>query len=122
MISNERLSRCVALKVFSSLLPPLNSYELTLNAGMALAPWNVIAAGRLRSDEDEKKREESGEKGRALHFAGWKWTEAERKVSAALEQVGKEVGGASVATGTMPLISGSLRSCLYVALSSVHSS
>ena len=31
--------------------------------GMALAPWNVLAAGRIRSDAQEQARRESGEKG-----------------------------------------------------------
>ncbi|KAL5499227.1 AAD14_2 [Sanghuangporus vaninii] len=41
--------------------------------GLAPAPWNVLAAGRLRSDAEEEKRLASGEK-------------------AALEKVAKEVG------------------------------
>lgn len=32
--------------------------------GMALAPWNVLEAGKIRSDEQEREREQSGEKGR----------------------------------------------------------
>ena len=31
--------------------------------GMALAPWNVLAEGRIRSDMEEEKRREIGEKG-----------------------------------------------------------
>jgi len=61
--------------------------------GMGLAPWNVIAGGRLRSDAEEKKREESGEAGRSMGGRDWKRTEVERKVSNALEQVSKELGG-----------------------------
>jgi hypothetical protein len=70
---------------------------------MAIAPWAVVGGGRLRSDAEEKKREESGEKGRAGFQPDWKRTEDERKVSAALEQVGKEVGGASVSAGRIRL-------------------
>ena len=29
--------------------------------GMALAPWNVLAAGKIRTDEEEAKRRETGE-------------------------------------------------------------
>lgn len=61
--------------------------------GMGLAPWNVIAAGRLRSDAEERKREESGEAGRTLGGRDWKRSEVERKVSNALEQVSQELGG-----------------------------
>jgi aryl-alcohol dehydrogenase-like predicted oxidoreductase len=66
--------------------------------GMAIVPWSVLAGGRLRSDADEKKREESGEGGRALG-PDWKRNDNERKMSAALEKVGQEVGCASVSAG-----------------------
>lgn len=60
--------------------------------GLALAPWNVIAGGHLRTDEEERKREESGEKGRTVLNMPWKRTEDEKRMSAALERVAKEVG------------------------------
>ncbi|KAH8114687.1 NADP-dependent oxidoreductase domain-containing protein, partial [Phellopilus nigrolimitatus] len=60
--------------------------------GLALAPWNVIAAGRLRTDAEEAKRAETGEKGRTLSQAEWRRNEDEKKMSAALEKVAKEVG------------------------------
>ena len=31
--------------------------------GMALAPWAVLAAGKIRTDAEEQKRRETGEKG-----------------------------------------------------------
>ena len=31
--------------------------------GMALAPFNVLASGKIRSDEQERQRRETGEKG-----------------------------------------------------------
>lgn len=31
--------------------------------GLALAPWNVLAAGKLRTDEEEEKRRKTGENG-----------------------------------------------------------
>lgn len=30
---------------------------------MALAPWNVLAAGKIRTDEEEERRRQTGEKG-----------------------------------------------------------
>lgn len=60
--------------------------------GLALAPWNVLAAGRLRTDAEEEKRLASGEKGRTAFVADWVRNENERKMSAALEKVAKEVG------------------------------
>ena len=31
--------------------------------GMALAPWNVLAGGKIRTDAEEQRRRETGEKG-----------------------------------------------------------
>ena len=59
---------------------------------MALAPWGVLAAGRLRTDEEEQRRNQSGEKGRVYLNEDWKRTEQEKAVSNALEKVAKEVG------------------------------
>ena len=66
---------------------------------MALAPWNVLAGGKLRTDEEEARREESGEKGRAL-FSDWRRNEQEREMSLALEKVAKEVGAKNITSGT----------------------
>uniref|UniRef100_A0A8H8CFQ4 NADP-dependent oxidoreductase domain-containing protein n=1 Tax=Psilocybe cubensis TaxID=181762 RepID=A0A8H8CFQ4_PSICU len=63
--------------------------------GMALAPWNVLAAGKFRTDEEEQKREASGENGRGV-FGDWKRTEKEKLVCAALEKVVGEVGTKSI--------------------------
>lgn len=60
--------------------------------GLALAPWNVLAAGKLRTDAEEQKRIESGEKGRTMFTGDWLRNENEKKISAALEKVAKEVG------------------------------
>ncbi|KAK0476902.1 NADP-dependent oxidoreductase domain-containing protein [Armillaria luteobubalina] len=45
--------------------------------GMALAPWDVLAAGRFRTDEEEKKCKEAGEKGRTLLPPDWERNEIE---------------------------------------------
>lgn len=66
--------------------------------GLALAPWNVLAGGKLRSDEEEKKRLETGEKGRDMYGVGWQRNENETKMSHTLEKIGKEVGG-SISAG-----------------------
>ena len=34
--------------------------------GMALAPWNVLAGGKIRSDAEEQKRRETGENGSCI--------------------------------------------------------
>ena len=67
--------------------------------GLALAPWDVLASGRIRTDAEEEARRQSGEKGRTL-FSGWERSEDERKMAKALEQVASEVGAKSIQAGT----------------------
>ncbi|OSX66459.1 hypothetical protein POSPLADRAFT_1038633 [Postia placenta MAD-698-R-SB12] len=64
--------------------------------GMALAPWNVLAAGKIRSDAEEERREQTGEKGRRVWNDAWKRTPDERKVCQALEKVAAEVNAKSI--------------------------
>ncbi|KAJ3493407.1 hypothetical protein NLJ89_g11026 [Agrocybe chaxingu] len=65
--------------------------------GMALAPWNVLAGGKIRTDEEEEKRLASGEHGRKLFGPdSWLRTEEEKKVCKALEKVAEEVGAKSI--------------------------
>ncbi|KAG2151302.1 NADP-dependent oxidoreductase domain-containing protein [Suillus clintonianus] len=60
--------------------------------GLALAPWNVLAGGKLRTDEEEDRRRQTGEKGRMFTSTVWERNEMERAMSTALEKVAKEVG------------------------------
>ncbi|KIK81130.1 hypothetical protein PAXRUDRAFT_202238 [Paxillus rubicundulus Ve08.2h10] len=60
--------------------------------GMALAPWNVLASGKLRTDAEEERRRQTGEKGRTVLDPSWERTPAEREMSLALDKVAKEVG------------------------------
>jgi aryl-alcohol dehydrogenase-like predicted oxidoreductase len=62
------------------------------HAGLALAPWLVLAAGKFRTDEEEERRQQTGEKGRMKLTPNWERNEKEIAVSAALEKVAKEVG------------------------------
>jgi aryl-alcohol dehydrogenase-like predicted oxidoreductase len=64
--------------------------------GMALAPWGVLASGKLRSDEEEERRAQSGDVGRAFAGAEWRRNETEITMSAALAKVAKEVGAKHV--------------------------
>lgn len=65
---------------------------------MALAPWGVLSGGKLRSDEEEAKRKQTGEGGRT--FTGpWERNERERSVSQALAQVAEEVGTKHITAG-----------------------
>lgn len=59
--------------------------------GLALAPFMVLAGGKLRSDAEEDRRRKTGENGR-IALGPWERTEDEKRVSHALEKVAKEVG------------------------------
>lgn len=72
--------------------------------GMALAPWNVLAGGKLRTDEEEQKRIESGENGRTI-LGDWKRNDKEKAVSSALEKIAKEIGANSITSGTSNFVS-----------------
>ncbi|KAF9041381.1 arylalcohol dehydrogenase [Panaeolus papilionaceus] len=63
--------------------------------GMALAPFNVLAAGKLRTDEEEQRRHQTGEGGRTV-FGGWERGDKEKAVSKALEKVAAEVGAKAI--------------------------
>ncbi|KAI0633425.1 aryl-alcohol dehydrogenase [Trametes polyzona] len=64
--------------------------------GMALAPFNVLAGGKIRTDEEEQRRRETGEKGRVLFGPDWERNETQRKVAKVLEQVASEVGASNI--------------------------
>ncbi|CAK5281182.1 unnamed protein product [Mycena citricolor] len=64
--------------------------------GMALAPWNVLAQGKFRTDAEEEARRVSGEKGRMLYSTDWERNEDEKKISYALEKVAGEIGAKSI--------------------------
>jgi aryl-alcohol dehydrogenase-like predicted oxidoreductase len=67
--------------------------------GMALAPWGVLASGKIRSDEEERQREESGEKGRMFSNPEWKRNESEKKICDALQKVADEVKAKHIGSG-----------------------
>lgn len=66
---------------------------------MAIAPWSVLAGGKLRSDAEEERRRQTGERGRTTMGIAWERNEDERKVSHALEKVAAEVGAQSLTSG-----------------------
>ena len=63
---------------------------------MALAPWNVLASGKIRSDAEEERRRQTGEAGRQMFGPDWERTPEQRKVCLAPEQVAKEVGAENI--------------------------
>ena len=62
---------------------------------MALAPWGVLAGGKLRSDEDEERRAKCNT-GRAWEGYEWRRNETEKTMCTALDKVAKEVGAKHV--------------------------
>ncbi|KAF9027757.1 Aldo/keto reductase [Hymenopellis radicata] len=67
--------------------------------GLALAPFQVLGAGRLRTEAEDKRRRETGESERTVGGAGnvsSTRTELEIKLSSALEKVANEVGAKSI--------------------------
>ena len=75
--------------------------------GLALAPWAVLGGGKIRSDEEEARRRETGEQGRTILNPNWERTEAERKVCLVLEQIAKEVGAESLTAGASSVLGAS---------------
>jgi hypothetical protein len=66
---------------------------------MAIAPWDVLNGGRFRTDAEEERRRQTGEKGRTLLNPNWERTEDEKKMCVALEKVAKEVGTEHITAG-----------------------
>ena len=92
--------------------------------GLALAPWDVLGGGKIRSDAEEARRRETGEKGRTVFGPNWERTEEERNVCLVLEQIAKEVGTESITSGASPIfgrarVSRTERPCRVVAIAYV---
>ena len=66
---------------------------------MALAPWKVLARGKIRTDEEEERRRQTGENGRGTTNLPWERTEQEKTVCKALEKVAAEVGAKHITAG-----------------------
>ncbi|KAF6757772.1 NADP-dependent oxidoreductase domain-containing protein [Ephemerocybe angulata] len=65
--------------------------------GMALAPWSVLAAGKIRTDEEEERRIKSGEQGRQV-FGPWLRNDKEKAVCKVLEKIAGEIGAKSISS------------------------
>ncbi|EJF63453.1 arylalcohol dehydrogenase [Dichomitus squalens] len=57
--------------------------------GMALCPFGVLGAGKIRTDAEEESRRETGVK-------GWERSEAEKTIAKVLEGVAAEVGANTI--------------------------
>lgn len=68
--------------------------------GLALAPFDVLAGGKLRTEAEAQARIAAGDNGRvAFPNEKLEASEEAKKVSAALEKVAAEVGAKSVQAG-----------------------
>jgi aryl-alcohol dehydrogenase-like predicted oxidoreductase len=65
--------------------------------GMALAPWNILAAGKFRTDAEEEERHKTGEYRKMR--GEWERNEDEKRISAMLEKVAHEVGTKHLTAG-----------------------
>ncbi|KAF7291911.1 hypothetical protein MIND_01216400 [Mycena indigotica] len=63
--------------------------------GMAIAPWNVLAAGKFRTAAQEEERNAAGEKDRFMYHAVNQKPE-NKIISEALEKVAGELGAKSI--------------------------
>ena len=68
---------------------------------MALAPFNVLAGGKIRTDEEEEKRRQTGEKGRSAFGREWERNDKEKTVCKALEKVAAEIGAKHITSGSV---------------------
>lgn len=67
--------------------------------GMAFAPFGVLCGGKLRSNEEEERRRQTGEKGRVVPWAAsWERTPEEKQICDALDKVRAEIGAANLAS------------------------
>jgi len=69
--------------------------------GMALAPFSVLAAGKLRTDAEEERRRQTGENGRTMRGPDWERNEDEKKMAETLEKVAKQVGTEHITAGEL---------------------
>ena len=87
-----------------------------VHTGLALAPWDVLGGGKLRSDSEEQRRRETGENGRTFLGPQWERTNSEKQMSYALEKVAKEVAG----TGEPPSVQASKQCSPFHSVRSFH--
>jgi len=71
---------------------------------MALCPWNILAGGKVRTDEEEERRRSTEEKGRQIFETNWEWEDEEEKVWKALEKVTDELGAKSFTSGERTIV------------------
>ncbi|RPD67490.1 Aldo/keto reductase [Lentinus tigrinus ALCF2SS1-7] len=69
---------------------------MCVHEGLAITAWGVLGSGRIRTDAEEERRRQTGEKGRTILGPQWERTPEERAVCLVLEKIAKEVGAESI--------------------------
>ncbi|KZV59048.1 Aldo/keto reductase, partial [Peniophora sp. CONT] len=64
--------------------------------GLALAPWDAVGGGKIRTDAEEEARRKTGENGRTILSGNWERNEDEKKMAATLEKIAGEIGAKSI--------------------------
>lgn len=67
--------------------------------GLALAPWDVLCSGKIRTDAEEQRRLESGEQGRRIISSEWRRNDDEKRMCKVLEEIAEEISAASIQAG-----------------------
>ncbi|KAF6744469.1 NADP-dependent oxidoreductase domain-containing protein [Ephemerocybe angulata] len=70
---------------------PMARYE-----GMALAPWSVLAEGKIRTDAEEESRIKANEVGRTAFSSDWLRNDTEKNVCKVLEKIAQDIGAKSI--------------------------
>ncbi|KAH8994618.1 aryl-alcohol dehydrogenase [NADP+] [Lactarius akahatsu] len=78
--------------------------SMARSEGLALAPWGILGGGRIRTDAEEARRRESGEKGLMVFHSNWERTEEGRKMCLVLEEVAQEVAAIAYHLLRMPYV------------------
>lgn len=69
---------------------------MCVHEGLAIAAFGVLGGGKIRTDEEEERRRQTGERGRTIMGPQWERTPEERAVCGVLERIAKEVGAESI--------------------------
>ncbi|KAF9477337.1 Aldo/keto reductase [Pholiota conissans] len=64
--------------------------------GWPLAPWNILASGKIRTDDEERRRRESGEKGCTIMEDRRERNDNQKLVCNGLEEVPNQIGAKSI--------------------------
>ena len=67
--------------------------------GLAIAPWDVLAGGKIRTDAEGNVHRKTGEQGRQIFGQGWERNGQQKAIASAPEKIAVDVGARSIQTG-----------------------